>query len=277
MRARTTETAGMNMVLSNVLRALVVIISLSLSLSGCGGGGGGGSAPAAVNSVVPDSSAQGAGNAFAITSDNYGMENPTYLSSSRLNSSIVLRTAIASSMTDPNFKTVSRIDIDNPGAVTAGVNYSLGGAAPGTPAFAGNLYFFNGHQSTLLQTVGGTINFNSFAGTAAGVISGSFNAQVLDKADGTVYAISGNFSFASDSSGPVAAIPVPAVASSSYGANCASCHTLGSLDATQGSGPDLSLKGGKLNTIFTASVAGHQGITLAGSEISALKVLLNVN
>ena len=62
-----------------------------------------------------------------------------------------------------------------------------------------------------------------------------------------------------------------------YEDNCASCHTLGSLDLASATGPELSLKGGKLNTLYSSGAAGHQGITLAASELSALKILLNAN
>lgn len=260
---------------------------LGLVLAGCGGGSGsGGGAPTAVNSAgttssAPLAQAQAAASSFAITADDYGMENATYLSATSSVNGIALRAAVASSMTDPNYQTVSRIDLSDPSALSAGRTYSLGTATASAPAFPGNVYFFNGHQSTMLQTVGGTITFDSVGSSPGQTISGSFTAQVVDGGASAKasYTIAASFSFTTGSFGPVlpAPTPVPAAAAGLYAANCASCHTLGSLNPSQVAGSDLSLKGGELNTLFAAGVAGHKGITLAGSELSALKILLNVN
>lgn len=271
---RTDRAAGSS------LKAIFIL--LAVVISGCGGGGGGSDSPAAVNNVTPSQSAQ-AQSPIVITSDNYGMANATYLSATTSSSGLVLRSAIATSMTDPEFRTVSRIDIPNPGAVAAGIVYSLGGATASAAAFPGTLYFFNGHPSTLLQTTGGTITFTAYGSNPGDTISGSFTAQILDGNDSATpkgsYTITVNFSYKNGSFGPAtpALAPVPLVASSLYSANCASCHALGGLVTTQGAGPDLALKGGKLNMLFTAGVAGHKGITLAENEIAALKILLNVN
>jgi len=278
MKVRNSESAPLEIATGNCLKA--ALLSLALLFAGCGGGGGG-SAPAAVNSVTSATPVQAA-NSLSITSDNYGMANATYLAATKSNAGLVLRAAIASSMTDQNFKTVTRIDIGDPGAVTTGT-YSLGGATGGAPAFPGTVYFFNGHPSSMLQTVGGTITFTSYGSNPGEAVSGSFTAQVLDGNDTATpkgsYTIAANFSFTTGSFGPIlpAPVPVPLFATSLYSANCASCHALGSLATAQGSGPDLSLQGGKLNTLFGAGSPGHKGITLADAEISALKVLLNVN
>jgi hypothetical protein len=278
MKVRTSDTARINKAIGHGVRAAVV--SLALIFAGCGGGGGG-SAPAAVNTVNTGSAAK-APSSFAVTTDNYGVQNATYLAATTSNNGLVLRAAIASSMTDQNFRTVSRIDIANPGAVTADVVYALGGAA-GAPAFPGTVYFFNGHPSSLLQTVGGSISFTSYGSNPGDLIAGTFTALVVDGNDSATpkasYTITANFSFTAGSFGPIlpAPVPVPLVASPLFGANCASCHALGTLATAPGAGPDLSLKGGKLNTLFTAGVAGHKGITLADAELSALKILLNAN
>jgi hypothetical protein len=258
------------------------MLSLALLVSGCGGsGGGGGSSPAAVNNgstTLQESTA----NSFRITGDSYGVENVTYLAATKSASSIVLRAAVAVSMNDPDFKTVARIDITTPQAVSASGAYSLGAATGGLTPFAGAFYLFNGHQSTLLRTTGGTISFTRFGADSGDRISGSFAAIIEDDNDSTLpkasYTVAGNFDFILDSVGPV----LPAVAAVSptaavlYQGTCASCHKLGSLDQT-GSAPDLSLRGGRIDSYFTADVPSHQGITLAASDIVNLKVLLNVN
>jgi len=280
MKAHTIETGLIETAIRHSIRT--ALISLALFFAGCGGGGGGaGSAPAAVNSVSSSPAVQTAASSFTMTSDNYGMENATYLAASNSSLGTVLRAAIASSMTDQNFKTVSRIDIPA-GAAPAGV-YSLGAATASTPAFPGSLYFFNGHQSTLLRTVGGTITFTSYGSNSGDRISGSFSAVVEDGGDPSTpkasYTVAANFDFVTDSYGPVLPAPASAAlaAAASYDANCASCHSLGSHDPTAASAPDLALKGGTMNGMFTADLPSHQGIRLAASDIKALKVLLNIN
>ena len=255
-------------------------LSLALILmAGCGGGGGEGSAPAGVNvETVPALQAQA--NSFAITGDSYGVENATYLSSTKSTLGIVLRAAIASSMTDPSFKTVSRIDIASGAAITPHVAYSLGSAG-GAPAFPGNLYFFNGHQSTLLRTIGGSITFSRYGNSSGDRISGSYSAVVEDGNDPArpSYIIAASFDFVTDSYGAVTPAP-PSMALSAqpgYQGFCASCHAMGSYDQTASGASDLALKGGRLNGIFTPDQPGHQGITLTAAEISTLKVLLNSN
>ncbi|MCM0080463.1 cytochrome c [Geomonas sp. Red32] len=258
------------------------MVALALTLAACGGGGGGGNSPAAVNnaSSQPVQSAAAANGSFLFTTDNYGMENANFVCATSSNLGLVLRAAVATGVTDPNFRTVARIDVATPGQLATGTSYSLDPAAS-SYQFPGAVYFFNGHQSTLLKTVGGTISFTSL-GTASGqAISGTFDAQVEDDSDPAkpVYRVAASFSFASEGAGAIlpAPAPVPAIAASTYNANCAACHTLGSLDSTQGSGPDLALKGGKLTPLFPANATGHNGVNLSAAEVSALKVFLNVN
>ncbi len=253
-------------------------LSLALIIvAGCGGGGGGETAPAGVSAPPAAQSQQPAANSFAVTSDGYGMENSTYLSSTKSALGIVLRGAIASGMTDPNFKTVSRIDIASGAAIAPETTYSLGA---GGNVFPGSVYFFNGRQSTLLRTIGGSITFSSYGSNPGDRISGSYSAVVEDGNDpaGASYTIAASFDFATDSNAPVTPAPASMAVSAqpSYQAFCASCHALGSYDQTVAGASDLSLKGGRLNGSFSAHPA-HQGITLTASETSNLKVLLNSN
>jgi hypothetical protein len=275
-----TNIGGKAMTAQKSSAALIVRVSsllLTLLIAACGGGGSA-SAPTAVSTGTNGSSSAARPEAsFAITGDDYGVENATYLSATPSGSSMVLRAAVASSMNDPEYKTVSRIDIENPAAVSAGVSYSLAGATPGTP-LPGTFYLFNGHQSTLLQTVGGSITFSAFGTNPGDTISGSFTARILDGGDSAnpVYTVSANFSFKAGGYGAIlpAPVPVPATATSLFTGKCASCHALGNLAPVPGTGPDLALKGGKLGAVMSA---GHKGITMAGADLSALKILLNVN
>lgn len=254
-------------------------IWLALLLCGCGGNGGGGA------SAEKDATSAGRAGltpapSFALTTDQYGVENPTYLSATRSTLGIVLRMAVASSMTDPDYRTVLRIDIEDPDAVAAGALYPLGKEGGGAPPPA-KLHLFNGHQSTLLQTTGGGIAFSSFGSSAGDLIAGSFSAVILDGNDTSTpkgsYTLAGNFTFTVGEDGPIlpTPLPVPAGAESLYHARCGSCHALGTLDTT--GAPDLALKGGKAGSLFTAGSAGHNGLLLNAGEIAALRVLFNVN
>lgn len=256
-------------------RLAAAALFAALFIAGCGGGGG---TPGAVNGVVPNLTPF-AGNAYSVTSDTYGMASPNYLAASSSTLGVVLRSALATSLTDPDFKTVTRIDI--PAGMAAHGSYALGSAAPGTPSFPGAVYFFNGHQSTLLRTVGGTISFSSFGANPGDRVTGSFSALVEDGADSATpkatYTIAASFDFVNETSSAV--LPAPAAASAaapSYDAKCASCHALGSYDTTtQGTASDLALKGGKLTAQFGSDLPSHQGVPLAPGELSALKVMLN--
>lgn len=249
-------------------------LSLVLIVAACGGGGG--SAPAALNTEAQEQS----GTSFTITSDDYGVQKPTYLAATKGGNGLILRAAIATSMTDPDFRTVARIDIANPAQVIAGVSYSFGADA-GVPTFPGTLYVFNGHPSTMLKTTGGTIAFTTYGTLPGEPVRGSFRATIRDEntASGGSYTIAASFSYRTGCYGPIlpAPVPVPAEASSIYSSRCASCHTLGGLDATPGTAPELALKGGELQTLFSSGTPGHQGITLAAEELSWLKILLNAN
>ena len=63
---------------------------------------------------------------------------------------------------------------------------------------------------------------------------------------------------------------------STLAANCASCHRLGTYDAS-GSAPNLSGDGSYVSSEYTAGVRGHQGITLTSSQISTLVTFLNTH
>jgi hypothetical protein len=253
--------------------------------AGCGSGGGSPSAgpDSAATASTATVHSDPSGNSFRITNDGYGMENPTFLSATRSGNGLILRAAVASSMSDPDYKTVSRIDIPESSALPGRGSYLLGAGSTGAPSFPGTLYFFNGHQSTLLQTTGGTITFDSYGANPGDTISGSFRAVVIDGSDSAVprpsYLVSGTFAFVSGSSGPIlpAPAPLPVTAPSLYLENCASCHSLGAFDSSPGSGPDLSLKGGRVGPQFPGGSVAHQGIQLTAVDILGLKILLNVN
>ena len=284
MKAHSNKTKLIETAISHSIRTSV--ISLALLVAACGGGGGGGSAPAGTISAVASSPAPQANtavNSFTMTSDNYGMENATYLAASKSALGIVLRAAIASSMTDQNFETVTRIDIPPGASISTGSVYSLVAATATGQAFPGNIYFLNGHPSTLLKTVGGTISFAAFGNNSGDRVSGSYSAVIEDgNAPSTPkprYTVTANFDFLVDSFGPVLPAP-PSVAIASlaiYDANCAACHSLGSHDTTVTGASDLALEGGRMNGIFTPGLPSHQGISLEASDINALKVLLNSN
>uniref|UniRef100_UPI0037870B45 Lipoprotein cytochrome c n=1 Tax=Geobacter sulfurreducens (strain ATCC 51573 / DSM 12127 / PCA) TaxID=243231 RepID=UPI0037870B45 len=61
-----------------------------------------------------------------------------------------------------------------------------------------------------------------------------------------------------------------------YDSRCASCHRLGTYDAS-GSAPNLSRAGTKIDGKFTAGVSGHKGITLTAADLANLKTFVNAN
>lgn len=254
-----------------------------LALTGCGGGGGGGTPSYPQGATVGQSTTQNAINSYRLTGDGYGLQNGTFLTATEMGATVVLRSAIATSSTDPNFSTVFRIDIDQPSAITGPGTYSLDGTASPQPAFPGAIYFFDGHASTLLSTVGGTITFTSYGTAAGATVAGSFQALVQDGYSATTpkptYTISADFSYVLGTANAVtpAVSPVPANGVSLYDTRCAGCHQLGTYDTSSGSGPDLARDGGAMNGTFTAGTPGHQNITLTADDIYDLKVFLNAN
>ncbi|MBJ6748909.1 hypothetical protein [Geomonas anaerohicana] len=256
-------------------RIATAALGLTLILLAACGGGGGGTTPTGINT----SNDQVASNSYAVTSDQYGLEKATYLSSSVSNLGIVFRAGIATSLNDPDYKTISRIDFAPGTSVATQTSYALGNAG-GTP-FPGNLYFLNGHPSTLLRTVGGTISFTRYGGNSGDRISGSYSAIVEDDNDPAkpTYTIAAGFDFVVGTSSAV--LPAPGslalAAQPVYQAQCAACHSLGSFDASAAGAPDLALRGGEVPAKYLAGQPGHQGIMLSAAQINALQVLLNTN
>jgi hypothetical protein len=268
-----------------VLMTLCAIIA-HVALSGCGGGGPAPGAPgsSALSSVSPAAvnvtPLASVGNSYALTEDGYGLQNATFMAATRSDASLILRAALAGSMTDPEFTTVFRIDIPQPAQLSVGT-YAIGGSAGNIPRFPGEILFFNGHKSTLLNTVSGTISFTAFGTHSGNLIAGNFAVQVADQNSTLLprplYAVEGNFSFALDTYGALVPTPspLPIAAAGYYNTKCASCHALGTYDPTGTGAPDLALKGGEMAAKFTADLPGHANLTLSASELHDLKVFLN--
>lgn len=272
--------------MKNSIRIIMILCAIvtHLALNGCGGGGSEESGNAVVtessdSAVVMESSdnamasasSKKAGNSYLLTEDTYGLQNATFMSATNSNGLFVLRAAIASNMTDPNFTTVFRIDILK--------IRRCGSYAVGVPNAKVGILFFNGHRSTLLNTISGTIKFTSYGAKSGNVVAGSFAVVVQDQnsISRPTYPVTGNFRFVVNSSGVLmpTPTPVPAAASGEYNTKCGYCHALGNLDrSSAGGAPDLTLKGGEIDGKFAA---GHNNLTLSPSEMRDLKVLLNAN
>ena len=259
--------------MKNTIRTILIGSALitSFALSGCGGGGGSGGVqnsgvtfPPASLSNLPVANS---GNSYSLIEDTYGLQNATFMSATGGNGSLVLRAAIAKSMTDPNFTSVFRIDISQP---CGNSTYYLGGNGP---QFPGHIDFYNGHQSSLLNTISGSITFTSFGANSGDVVAGRFAVLVEDQNSATrpVYSVKGEFNFVLNTYGLLVPTPspVPVAASGIFNTNCVSCHTLGSFGLTE-----LALKGGEINDKF-ADLPQHKDITLTGDEMKDLKILLN--
>lgn len=251
-----------------------------MALAGCGGGGG--SLPTGSSATSsPTSNPASSANSVTVTEDSYGLQNPTYLTSDQGSGTFIMRAAIASADTDPNFRTVFRIDVFSPAVIARNGIYRIGSAGSGLPGFPGEIQFFNGHQSSLLRTVEGTVTFTDFGMHSGDLIAGNFVVTIADGysaiAPQPLYSVKANFSFTLNASGPAVPTqsPVPAGSLACYTAKCSSCHALGTLDPVAESAPGLPFTGGSIEGRFTPDVTGHQGITLTASEIRGLKVLLN--
>jgi hypothetical protein len=259
-------------------RTLSLFITAALLghvLAGCGGGGGGSSAG---SSTPAPYSAPAAKNSFTVTEDSYGLQSATYLTAEQGSGTIVLRAAIATSLTDPSFKTVMRIDIPSPSVIEPGT-YALGTAGAGSRAFPGGVLIFNGHPSTMLQAASGTITFTSFGTNNGDLIAGNMVLVFVDRNSPLLptptYTCKANFAYYVNSYGPTTPSPQQVNGASLYAGNCGGCHSLGSYD--QSGTPDLALRGGELNGLFSADMPGHKNITLSAHEIWALRVFLNAN
>jgi len=254
---------------------LAGMFGTALALSGCGGGGGGVESTA----VVSAPKAEGKRNGYSVQEDGYGLQAATFITSGRTDTTFTLRTAIATGLTDVNFRTVYRIDVADPAGVGKGV-YSLGSALAGLSQFPGDIYIFNGRNSTMLKVVSGTISFSSFGTNAGDLVAGSLDLTFADHNSTSetkpTYRLRSAFSFILNSSAQIlpTADPVPAQAAPLYAARCAGCHALGSFDMVSDGAPDISLKGGVLEAAFAAE---HKGVTLTAAELRDLKVMLNAN
>lgn len=255
----------------------------TLLIAACGGGGGSTSAGGVTTTAAPPATALPVEykNSFDLTNDTYGTQKATYLSATSSDGAYVLRTAIASSMTDPGFKSIFRIDIKQPAAITENAAYAVGGETSSLPTFPGDIYIFNGHPSTMIKVVSGAITFTSLGRGSDNIITGNFNVQAEDQnpaiSPRTTYMFAATFSFALDSYGAIipTPLPVPASGAALYDSRCASCHMLGDYDQTSNGAPDLSLKGGITGLLFTAGITGHQGVLLSAPELKDLRIFLN--
>jgi len=205
MNAQTIPTSSIETAARHAIKT--AILALTLIVAGCGGGGG--NSGSAVNGVATaPAQAQAATNSFTVASDSYGLQSATYLSSTKSSLGIVMLAAIATSTTDTNFKTVSRIDIAPNAAISTSTVYSLGGATANNPAFPGMIYFLNGQTSSLLKTVDGSITFTAFGSNSGDRITGSYRAVIEDGNDSATpkarYTETVNFDYLTDSYGPVA-------------------------------------------------------------------------
>ncbi|MCX6984864.1 MAG: cytochrome c, partial [Lentisphaerae bacterium] len=234
--------------MKNIIRIIMICCALTshFALSGCGSGGSGGAQNSGVafTSGSPSNSTalqtENAVNSYSLTEDTYGLQNATFMSATASNGSFVLRAAIAGSMTDPNFTTVFRIDILQPSSINGNSTYSIGGKNVSGPQFPGEILFFNGHKSSLLNTISGSITFTSYGTNYGDAVAGSFAVLVEDQNSATRpgYSVKGNFNFVLNTYGVLVPTPspVPAAARGEYNAKCASCHALGSFDPSSAGG-----------------------------------------
>jgi hypothetical protein len=163
---------------SKLLLVFCVLVA-NFAISGCGGTG---TSSANDNGNTPEATTD-TGNAYSLSEDSLGLKIANFISATNENGVFTLRVAIANSMTDPNFTDVFRINILQPDQIIAPGTFSIG--ADGNPSPLCEILFFNGEQSTRLNT--------------GDLVAGTFAVQVEDDLSSTLpkadYTINGDFSF----------------------------------------------------------------------------------
>jgi len=185
--------------------ALVAILAFSgLSLSGCGGGGGSsGEAPATASYSV----SQGVKtNYLAVTSENYGLLQPTFYYSTVNESFWSIQANMAKSVADIDSESVLRIDVPRTAGGWPLLNrtFSIENNTQYV-TFPGSFIVCNGAKSTANKVESGIISFSPDS-VASQYVSGSFDVIMTDYDSGILprpqYKIKGIFSFKMGEYGP---------------------------------------------------------------------------
>lgn len=191
-----------------IYAAFAALISLSaLTLSGCGGGGGGGGSQDQTAAVTVSSPSQTIKtNYLKVTTDDYGLIQPTFYYSTVNNSFWSIQANVAKNVGDIDTKCVLRIDIPkgDGGYPLLNKTFSIEDNQL-YEKFPGTFLVFNGMLSTQNKVEQGIVSFSPNS-VAAEYVSGSFDITVTDYDAGTLpprkYNIKGIFSFKMGDYGP---------------------------------------------------------------------------
>jgi len=190
--------------------ALAAILAFSgLSLAGCGGGGGESAGSAASSTTTQGPVAMGQvfkTNYLTVTSDNYGLLQPTFYYSTVNQCFWSIQANVAKTAVDVDSVTVIRIDIPrtDDGWPLLNRTFSIEGTSQYSK-FPGSCLVLNGMKSTGNKVESGIISFSPDS-VAAEYVSGSFDVVMTDYDSGKLprpqYIIKGIFSFRMGEYGP---------------------------------------------------------------------------
>jgi hypothetical protein len=195
------KAAAIAAVRSFTVKALL-LCALALLPLACGNGGGGGGTTAGANNNQGKADI----NYLTVTSDNYGLLTPNFYYSVNNNVLWSIQSSVASSIWDPNFRSVIRIDIEKTGGIMPVINKPFSIEDNGQyEKFPGTFSVFNGQESVLKKVEQGTIVFTADS-NPSGIVSGVFDVILTDYDASLIspplYHISGTFHFTMGTYGP---------------------------------------------------------------------------
>jgi hypothetical protein len=234
------------------VRILPTLFSVCL-LAGCGSGGGGG--PAATASSNMETTVKPIVS-YAVETDTYGMQRPTWLHVSDNALGVVIRGDIVTSDQLMWFDTtVFRVDC--PSGLATG-EYPLGARDS-----ACTVSLLNGRAATTLSVSSGTLSVARSNGWLSGRASVTFKDAARPSAVANFFSATFAAPVGSGAAPAILLPPVPADAAGIFGAKCAACHSVATL-AGKGDGLDPVL-----------DVTSHPAVLASASERYSLKILLN--
>lgn len=200
------------------LQHMLLAAAMAFMLTACGNVNDNMATQSAAEDIEISSVAQkeSDANKFTITKDDYGLLAPNFYYSTNNSVFWSIQANIAKDLYDPDFKCIIRIDILKENGVMPDINKTFSIEDNGQhEKFPGNIFVFNGQESTNKKVERGIISFTQDS-TASGNATGSFDIIMTDYDSAAVpapsYRLMGSFNFMMETYG--AASSSPATASS---------------------------------------------------------------
>lgn len=193
------------------LQHMLITVALVGLLTACGDVGSAGTEAMGTfidNRTTIEYREPGHANYFVVTSDDYGIRTPNFYYSTNNESFWSVQAAVAENVTDPDFRSVIRIDITKENGVMPDINKSFSiEDNPQYEKFPGSILVPNGQKSTGRKVERGLISFET---GSSGNVKGSFDVVLTDYDSATVPAprhrLEGNFKFVMGTYGPAKAL-----------------------------------------------------------------------